>query len=484
LTLRLVQRDPSDPPAESVTGLATRRHALPDVPDWELELDGPASLSPADRAWLLELAGTLVRQALTVRSLTGQLAARYEEIDLLYSIGELLGRSRSVDEVAAFILREVSSVVGARRAGLRVFDPARRVLRLVATLGGGPGFVPAEIAVDQSELVLARAFKSGRVEIGTQPEWVESELIAVPVIYAASGQTSRVVGTFSFAERAGGGSFTREETKLLMAVATQIGAALENARLVSEEADTKRLHHELHLAHELQLRLMPSPAILRGDADVSVRSDAADSVGGDFYTFARLGRGRIGVMLGDVASHGISAALIAAEVLAAAGIHANPATPPDITLNLLRDSLSEELSKTEMYLTIFYGILDPAAARLTYANAGHPYAFRVPAVGPAQRLDPTAPPLGLVEAGRFSRTVIDWSSRDDLLVLFTDGICDQQNAAGERFGEARIVALIAAARTDTPEHITETVFGEIQRFCGAAADDRTLLVLRVARAHT
>ena len=68
------------------------------------------------------------------------------------------------------------------------------------------------------------------------------------------------------------------------------------------------------LAHDLQLKLLPSPAVLQGDAEVAARCFPADSVGGDFYTFTRLGRGRVGVMLGDVASHGFSAALVMALV--------------------------------------------------------------------------------------------------------------------------------------------------------------------------
>jgi sigma-B regulation protein RsbU (phosphoserine phosphatase) len=184
-------------------------------------------------------------------------------------------------------------------------------------------------------------------------------------------------------------------------------------------------------------------------------------------------------MLGDVASHGLSAALIAAEVLAAAGIHANSTTPPDEMLTLLRDSLAAELEKTEMYLTIFYGILDPTAGRLTYASAGHPHAFRVPRMGRAERLDPTAPPLGLVEAGRFARRMVPWHFTEDLLVLFTDGLQDHANDAGERFGEARILARLEQDRRCTPQELTDRVFGDIAEFGGSAADDRTLLVLRM-----
>ena len=420
-----------------------------------------------------------IAAARATAALSSELAARYEEIDLLYTIGELLGRAHAVEEVAAVILREVTAVLGARRAGLRVYDEARRVLRIVATLGAEPGAIPAEVSVDETDVVVVRAFLSGRIATGVEPAWVPGEVVAVPISYVAAGAESRVVGTLALADRAGGGAFTREETKLIAAVATQIGAALENARLVVADRDRRRMQDEMQLARDLQLRLMPDPAVLRGDADVAVRSEAAESVGGDFYTFARLGRGRVGTMLGDVASHGLAAALIAAEVLAAAGIHANSATPPDETLALLRGSLAGELEKTEMYLSVFYGILDPTAGRLVYANAGHPHAFRVPKSGGAERLEPTAPPLWLVETGKFGRRMVPWHFAQDLLVLFTDGLQDLSNAQGERYGEARVLARIEQDRHRTPQQITDLVFQDLADFGGTAADDRTLLVLRM-----
>ena len=85
--------------------------------------------------------------------------------------------------------------------------------------------------------------------------------------------------------------------------------SIENARLVARERTVQRLRRELELASALQLRLLPSPAVLHGDALVAAKCVQADWVGGDFYTWSRLGRGRVGVMLGDVSSHGFSAAL-------------------------------------------------------------------------------------------------------------------------------------------------------------------------------
>jgi sigma-B regulation protein RsbU (phosphoserine phosphatase) len=455
--------------------------ALPDSAGLFLEVaprDGASAEEVARR--VLPVVQGMLDAGRSTALIAHELAARYEEIDLLYSIGELLGHAQSVDEVAAVILREVSAVVGARAAALRVHDDARGILHAVASLGTSRGAVAADVVVANPESVVARAFRSGQIETGAQPNWVPGDIVAVPIVHAVSGQPARVIGTLALADRAGGGAFTREETKLIAAVATQIGAALENARLVAGERARQRLERELELAHDLQVRLMPTPAVLRGEADVAARSDPATSLGGDFYTFARLGRGRIGVLVGDVATHGFAAALIAAEVLAAAGIHAHATARPDDMLALLGDSLRDELAKTEMYLTVWYGILDPSVGELDYSNAGHIHAFRLPTAGPMERLSPTAPPLGLVEGEPFGHRAMPWDVGKDRLVLFTDGLGDQTNAAGERYGEARIIARLERDRDCPPGELVQRVFDDVIAFGGTAIDDdRTLVILRI-----
>ena len=217
------------------------------------------------------------------------------------------------------------------------------------------------------------------------------------------------MGVINLTDRIGGDRFTLDDRKLVSAVANQIGAAVENARLVERDLQQQRLQRELELAHDLQLKLLPSPAVLQGDAEVAARCLPADSVGGDFYTFSRLGRGRVGVMLGDVASHGFSAALVMALVMSAAGIHAAASITPDETLSALLDSLSTELAKTEMHFSVFYGVLDPLAGRLSYASAGHPHAFRVPADRRPRTAGGHRAPLGLATAGSIQRRQVPWS---------------------------------------------------------------------------
>jgi sigma-B regulation protein RsbU (phosphoserine phosphatase) len=219
--------------------------------------------------------------------------------------------------------------------------------------------------------------------------------------------------------------------------------------------------------------------VLQGDAEVAARCLPAESVGGDFYTFSRLGRGRVGVMLGDVASHGFSAALVMALVMAAAGIHAATSATPDETLRALLESLSSELARTEMHFSVFYGVLDPSSRQLEYANAGHQHAFQVPRHGVPERLEATAPPLGLATPASIQRRRVPWSVGEDLLVLWTDGLVDARNEAGEPFGEQRLLDEIAAHRKEAPETIVQRVLQKADEFSAHPTDDRTLLVLRI-----
>lgn len=440
---------------------------------------------------VLSLVAALLESERQRAHVAEELAGRYEEIELLYAISEILGRTVRLEEAAQIIVREVSAVVGARRASIMVFDETSRTLRTVAARGFAPeGLVPVAVADDCS--IAARVFRERRTvtfdpadpqsvpsECGGERGYRGQSFLSVPITYAAPGTEVRCVGVMNLTDRIGGDRFTLDDRKLVGAVAHQIGAAVENARLVERDSQQQRLQRELELAHDLQLKLLPSPSVLQGDADVAARCLPADSVGGDFYTFSRLGHGKVGVMLGDVASHGFSAALVMALVMAAAGIHAAASDRPDLTLSALLESLSSELARTDMHFSVFYGVLDPTAGRLEYASAGHPHAFRVPRRGPPERLEATAPPLGLATAGSIDRRQVPWSVGDDLLVLWTDGLVDARDESGTPFGEQRLLAEIAAHRNEAPEEVVRRVLEKTELFGARPTDDRTLLVLRI-----
>jgi sigma-B regulation protein RsbU (phosphoserine phosphatase) len=235
----------------------------------------------------------------------------------------------------------------------------------------------------------------------------------------------------------------------------------------------------MQLAHDLQMKLLPRADVVAPEATVEARVVPAESVGGDFYNLFRLGDAKTGVMIGDVSSHGYRAALIMALTMSASAIHAQRTADPAQTLDALLHSIREELETTEMFVSVFYGVVDPAAKRLRYSNTGHPHAFVIGADGDCQRLAALDPPLGMVPDAPMAQDR-PWMPGEDLLLLFTDGISDARDRAGERLGEQAVLETVVKHRAEEPSEIVEHVFEILRQHMGDTPrrDDLTLVVLR------
>ena len=162
---------------------------------------------------------------------------------------------------------------------------------------------------------------------------------------------------------------------------------------------------------------------------------------------------------------------------ASSGVAAAAATPEE-ALTALLAGLESELASAEMHFSVFYGVLDPAARRIAWSNAGHPHAFRIARDGSITRLEATAPPLGLTTPDRIGLAETEWAA-DDLLCLWTDGLVDVRNSGGERYGEKRLLDALRALRALPTETIVADVMSEVDAFSADQPDDRTLLVLRL-----
>jgi sigma-B regulation protein RsbU (phosphoserine phosphatase) len=421
-----------------------------------------------------------------IRFFTYELSERYEEINLLYSISETLGSILRLDDAARVILGEVCDVLGALRGSLWVYDPDRDVLHLTASVGEGS--VVGPIAPDDPDRVTAQVFREGRSmivtrdgtppEAGTQDDVDPETFLSVPIRYTPPAGEARTVGVINLIGRRHGGRFTASDQKLLSAIASQVGAALENNRLIQESLQQERITRELELAHNLQMKLLPDAAKFEG-ARVAARVQPAQSVGGDFYHLLKLPAGRIGVMVGDVSSHGFSAALIMALAISAATIYASEFATPAKVLRHLDDALRQELESTEMYLTLFYAVIDPPKRRLLFSNAGHPHAFIVHGDGSTTRLDATDPPVGIAGDDSYGQQEMPWDPGSDLLFVFTDGLSDSLETLGKDTGEQRVLNEVITSRDSTGAEIVEALFElTAQGRSDIPADDRTALILR------
>ncbi len=316
------------------------------------------------------------------------------------------------------------------------------------------------------------------MECEAERPYRQGEMLSVPIMWTTP-TGGEPLGVVNLSDRRSKQPYSAGDQKLVAAIATQIGTAIQNARLVKSSIEQQRLLQEMYLAHDLQMKLLPKTTIVAPEAEVSARVVPAESVGGDFYHLFRMRGNRTGVMIGDVSGHGYRAALIMALAMSASAIHAQNTANPGDMLGALFGSLREELSSTEMYISVFFGVIDHGAGKLRYANNGHPHAFRIDSEGTALRLEADIPPMGLTDELSVAGS-IPWQKGADILVLFTDGIVDSRNAAGDRLGEASVLDVIIKNRSKQPAKIVDAVFELLARHGGEipSPDDLTLLVLR------
>ena len=445
------------------------------------------SYSPEERhiKLLMPVVTQFTQAALEVEHAATELAERYEEINLLYTIGEILGRTVTLEDAAATILTEISETVGARVASILVHDARTNTLQAVAALGVPKEKIPP-ISADDASSVSARVFRTQHplivvgkgVTFGSESPYGRGEMLSVPIMWTtpSGGQP---LGVVNLADRRSRQPFTAGDQKLVTAIATQIGTAIQNARLVSASLDRQRLLQEMNLAHDLQMKLLPSTDGVAPEAEVTARVVPAESVGGDFYQLFKLRDRKTGVMIGDVSGHGYRAALIMALAMSASAIHAQNFVNPGEMLGALLKSLRDELESTEMFIGIFYGVVDPEQEKLSYANTGHPHAFVISQEGTITRLAAVNPPLGIV-ADVPNTASLSWVKQKDLLVLFTDGISDARNLRDERLGEERVLELIKENRENDTQVIVDRVFKMLEGHTRAVTlrDDLTLVVVR------
>ncbi len=429
-----------------------------------------------------------------VRFFTYEVSERYEEINLLYSISETLGSILHLKDAARFILGEVCEVMGARRGSLWVHDRDTDLLDLVASVGAEG--LEGPLRTDDTTAVTSRVFREGHPiiltgerlgghpEEGTPTGTGTDSFLSVPIRYTPPDGMSRTVGVVNLIGRRRGGRFTASDQKLLSAIASQVGSAVENNRLLRESLEQERVNREMELAQDLQMKLLPSGEGFDA-AQVAARVQSAESVGGDFYNFFRLPGGRFGVMIGDVATHGFPAALIMALSMSAGAIYATEVVSPGQVLSRMDEALRDELETTEMYLTLFYGVVDPERGELTYANAGHPHAFAFRGTGEVERLEAMDPPMGIAPFTTYQQRTVPWAVGEDLLFLFTDGLSDPLAPASRNRGEARVLERVGELRAASPDVIVDALFrmepegvdgGEPGQPVG---DDRTAVVIRV-----
>lgn len=239
-----------------------------------------------------------------------------------------------------------------------------------------------------------------------------------------------------------------------------------------------QLSAELEVARALQLAILPSTFPAKPGCDGAARMIPATTMGGDFYDFIELPGGNVGLVIADVSGHGVPAAFFMAVARTHLRELAIQYLDPGECLAQSNDALCAQ-NPLELFVTVFYCVLNPQTGELRYANGGHnpPYLRR--AAGPVDTLRGAAGlALGAMAGVKYPTHTLQLLP-GDRLVLYTDGVTEAFNPADEAYGTERLVDEVRVHGGGTPAALVERICQSVRQFAATApqSDDITLTVL-------
>jgi phosphoserine phosphatase RsbU/P len=238
--------------------------------------------------------------------------------------------------------------------------------------------------------------------------------------------------------------------------------------------------NEIKIAQQIQATLSPSAAIKSDDFEITGFCLPADKVGGDYFDYFFRKETQLDIVIADVSGHSIGPAMFMVETRSAIRAQTNLLATPSETLEVLNKFLFEDLDQSDYFITLFYLQYNIHTQRLRFANAGHPPPLLLnQSQKEIKELDAEGLILGVKRNVIFEEKTTMLVT-GDLILLYTDGLIEAENADKEFFGLERVKAVFLQNAEESPQTIIDSLFAELRQFSQRTAfdDDITLIVFR------
>jgi sigma-B regulation protein RsbU (phosphoserine phosphatase) len=420
--------------------------------------------------------------------LTGRSGEDEERVQrLLRTIAEV-NSNRDLDSVLVSVVDRALSTTKAERAILMLVEGGKLRHRVARNYKGRDlaedvsysRTVPVEVARSGEARILRNTAAEDLADLGTSIISLRLlTVMCVPLRYKG-----RVTGVIYVDSKATSMEFQSSDLVLLNALADQAAIAIENARLLEVALQQERTQHELRIAQRIQAQLLPVGPLRAEGFDLFGISVPCDETGGDYFDFLPERDGTLRVAVGDVAGHGVPAALIMSS--ARASLRAVSPHQPDLAVCLsnVNEHLERDLEPGQ-YMTMFAAELLPGSRSFRYVCAGHPPPLVVRTDGTLEWLERTGMGLGIEAGASFRCGGPVELAPGDVLFAFTDGITEASPApegAKERdlFETDRLASLLVEIRERSAREIANGVREAIGSWRRGAPrdDDETMVVVK------
>ena len=413
-----------------------------------------------------------------------------DKLRMLLDITKTISQSLNLQEVLNLVMDTLDSLIPYDAAGIFVLHCAD-----IATLAEGeePCELQAESVrgydldeMNSLHLKLGEGF-IGHVAQSGKP--LISHDVLEDAIYVNARQETRsemvapiisndeVIGVFDL-ESDELSAYSDDDLEVLMMLASQVAIIIEKVMLHEQLIEKKRLEGQLEVARQVQLQLLPPGDPKLDGFDISAYNFPTEEVSGDYYDWVSIYEDEIGLVIADVSGKGVPAALLMAFLRASLRAATHVGYAPQISMAKVKYLLWESIERNQ-FVTAFYGILDAGNKTLAYANAGHNPPLLLNAKGEARFMERGGLPLGMFRDTRYHQYYLSFEP-GQVLVLYTDGVTEATNPAGEEFGRDRLAKAVRSVANLPARELIASVQNEVLSWTDGkgATDDVTFFVIK------
>lgn len=406
-------------------------------------------------------------------------------LEMIYALGERLTTLQSREKLfetamdcCCEALRFERGALGIRRVNSRVLDwPVVRNLR------GSEG----ELTISRS--LLTRALQHGERAIFTDDGMGAADptvsmvqhgirsAMCVPLIHQ-----DEILGVIYGDRVSSSASYASEDIDFFAGIAQQVSIGLVNCRLVDDQKQMIRLTRELELARGIQTGLFPAELPKRDEIEVAAYNEPGDRVSGDYYDVVDLDDGRVWCIVADVTGEGVAAALLMANLQAAVRVTLERTDDPGDLLAQWNRLIFRNTDASK-FITCLLALIDPEAATLCFASAGH----CMPILWAPSRDEPRSIevdpgfPLGVVEEAEYTSTTVELGKGPSMFFGYTDGVIEAMNPDRKMLQLEGLIDVLSKNKSKSPQGLIKAVRNAVTDFAAGAAqsDDITMLAARI-----
>lgn len=391
----------------------------------------------------------------------------------------------SPEEISRFITREIHDIFGADPVHLFLRDESGYFkLRMSCPEKNRPpltSFPPntalMQLMKDKGLPLMMEYFDTIWIKHNLDRISLELLSISAAAVVVPLVDQHELLGFVLVGGKVSRGPYTQQESELFELIGERSASSIRTIELYRDSIEKERLQEELQLAKSIQERLLPASSPLLTNAEIAGRTKPSKEVGGDFYDFVDMSDGTIGIAVADVSGKGIPAAMLMTTLQAMFRAEAVRDRSTDEVLTSISSSLYER-SDTTKFATFFYALYDNQSDIIRYSNGGSYPPLIITPSGSVERLQRGGMLIGVEEHPHYSEGIVKLPA-NSLVVIYTDGLIDQENDRGEHFGEKRLVEFFRNNLQLPLENAIAKLFDTIIAFgLNNLKDDMTIVLLR------